>query len=264
MIEISDSLMNDILEISSEQRILILSHLSDEKLKLSELAKKINTTSPEIHRNLERLSKANLVKKDSEGLYMLSTYGETFLALIPTLSFMSKNKKYFADHTFGNLPVKFIQRIGNLSNSQIITGVSRVLETWKDMFDNSKEYIYGILYEEPLYLIEPIITKAKEGVKIQSIFSDLAIVPKGRKELLEKLGFSNVLEHGSVERKIRKDVQIVVVINEKESSVMFPNKDGVDMSNMFFSNDPNFHEWCLDYFRYCWYDSETFSERKIK
>lgn len=264
MIEIDDSLMDDILEISSEQRMLILSHLSDKKLKLSELAKKIDTTSPEVHRNLERLTNANLIKKDNDGLYMLSTYGETFLTVIPTISFMSKNKKYFTNHTFGNLPTKFIQRIGSLSNSHIITGVSNVLETWKDIFGNSKDYIYGILYEEPLYLIEPIINKAKEGIKIQSIFSDLAIVPKGRKELLEKLEFNNILEQGCVERKIRKDVQIVVVMNEKESSVMFPTKEGVDMSNMFFSDDPNFHEWCLDYFRFCWYGSEIFSERKFK
>lgn len=263
--DVDESLIGDLLEISSEQRMLILLHLSDQRLKLSEIAKKIDATSPEVHRNLERLTKSNLIKKDNDGFYTLSTYGTTFLSVIPTISFMSKNKKYFADHTFGNIPLKFIQRIGSLSNSQIITGVSRVLETWKEMFGNSKEYIYGILYEEPLDLIEPVINKAKEGVKIQSIFSDMAIVPKGRKELLEKLGFSNIMEHGYVERKIKKDVQVVVVINEKEASVMFPNKEGeVDMSRMFFSVDPAFHEWCLDYFRYCWYGSEAFSERKIK
>jgi hypothetical protein len=25
-----------------------------------------------------------------------------------------------------------------------------------------------------------------------------------------------------------------------------------------------FHEWCLDYFRYCWYGSNSFQESKLE
>ena len=56
----------------------------------------------------------------------------------------------------------------------------------------------------------------------------------------------------------------VIVLNEKEACVLFPNKQGEpDMSEMFYGNDPMFHEWCLDYFRYCWYGSDTFQESKL-
>ena len=64
---------------------------------------------------------------------------------------------------------------------------------------------------------------------------------------------------------MKKDVKIVVVLNEKEACVMFPTIDGeADMSEMFYSNDTLFHEWCLDYFRYCWYGSDVFQESKLK
>jgi len=35
------------------------------------------------------------------------------------------------------------------------------------------------------------------------------------------------------------------------------------MSKMFYGDAELFHEWCLDYFRYCWHGSETFSETKL-
>jgi len=46
--------------------------------------------------------------------------------------------------------------------------------------------------------------------------------------------------------------------------VLFPTLDGdADMREMFYSKDHLFHEWCLDYFRYCWYNSGPFQESKI-
>ena len=74
----------------------------------------------------------------------------------------------------------------------------------------------------------------------------------------------SLLEKGLVERKMKKDVSVVVVLNEKEACVIFPTLDGTaDMREMFYSNDLLFHEWCLDYFRYCWYGSGVFQEGKL-
>ena len=90
-------------------------------------------------------------------------------------------------------------------------------------------------------------------------------MPKGRKELLSKLGFSKLIEGGLVERKMKDRVETMVVLNEKEACVLFADLKGEsDLSEMFYSNDPMFHEWCLDYFRYCWYGSDVFQESKLK
>jgi hypothetical protein len=54
-------------------------------------------------------------------------------------------------------------------------------------------------------------------------------------------------------------------MNEKEVCVMFPTINGEsDLSEMFYSKDTMFHEWCLDYFRYSWYGSDVFVESKLK
>lgn len=65
--------------------------------------------------------------------------------------------------------------------------------------------------------------------------------------------------------KERKDVKVGVFLSENEACVMFPTLDDeTDISEIFYSQNQVFHEWCLDYFRYCWYGSEAFQESKLK
>jgi predicted transcriptional regulator len=255
----------DFLELSSEQRLNIIFNLLLKKTKISNMAKELDATVQEVHRNFERLSDAGLIKKDNDGYYDLTTYGRTMCTQVPSLLFLSKNRKYFETHDFGDIPMKFIQRIGALAEGQQVKGFVKVLEQWKSIYKNADEYIYQIFTEVPLDLIEPLLNKVKNGVKLNYIFSESVIIPKGGKELLAKLGTKNLLEKGLVERKIKKDVNVVVVLNEKEACVVFPTLDeAADMREMFYSKDPLFHEWCLDYLRYCWYGSSAFQEGKLK
>ena len=264
MEDIFENASENFLELSSHQRLEILFNLSEKNEKITSMAKKLGATTQEVHRNFMRLEDGGFIAKEKDGTYGLTTYGKTMCSQVPTLVFLSKNRKYFETHEFGDVPKKFVLRIGQLSDSQYVKGITKVLETWKDIFSNSKKYISGILVEEPLELIEPLVKKAKSGVKVQSIFSESAIIPKGRKQLLEKLDFNKLAEKKQVERKMKKIVKTVVVLNEKEACVSFPKINGdSNITELFYSTDPNFHEWCLDYFRYCWYGSDLFQERKL-
>ena len=227
----------------------------------------MGATVPEVYRNFERLVKADLVMKDADGYYELTTYSKTICALVPSLHFVSQNRKYFKNHDFGDIPQKFIQRIGALDEGKYVKGFVKVLEQWKEIYKNSDQYICNILSEVHynVDLIEPIVDKVKNGIKLNSIISESAIIPKERKQILEKIGLKKLMETGRIERKMKKEVKVVVVLNEKEACVMFPTIDGdADMSEMFYGNDPHFHEWCLDYFTYCWNTSSAFQESKLK
>lgn len=261
--DVNESASN-FLELSSWQRLAIIQILQVKKSKLSTLAKELDATPPEVFRNLERMEKNGLVKKIASGQYTLTEFGKTVLVLIPSITFVTKNREYFKDHELGEIPEKFIQRIGSLSTGKMIKGYTRVIENWKQIFDNANEYVYGILVEEPLEIIEPLVNKSKKGVKINSIFSDFAVLPKGRKKILKKSDVKKLIQDGMIERKIKKNVKSVVVLNENEACVMFPRKGEPDISKSFYSDDSKFHEWCLDYFRYLWYGSEVFLESKLK
>jgi len=257
----------DLFEIASEQRLGILLKLYEKRSTISVIAKELDATVPEVFRNFERLSKAGLIEKDSEGTYGLSIYGKTVCIQIPSLVFFAQHKKYFKSHTLGNLQTKFIQRIGSLASGQHIKGVVKVLEKWKEVYKNADKHIYNVLSEVTYTkdVIEEIISKLDKKINIKSIFSEFSILPNERKEVLDKFSFKKYIDEGILERRMLKEVQIAVILNEKEACVMFPNKDGeVDLSEMLSSTEPDFIEWCLDYFYECWKDSSIFQERKLK
>lgn len=262
-----EKIAKDFLEISSQQRIEILSKLLNEKSRVAIMAKELDATVPEVFRNFGRLVQANMIAKESDGDYGITSYGKIICGQIPSIAFLSQNKKYFREHDFGDLPQKFLQRIGALATGKHIKGFVKILEQWKEIYKNSNEYIYNILFEVSYDtdLLESLVKKVNKGVKVNSIFSESAIIPKERKQILEKLGFKKLIEQGLIERKMKENVQVVVVLNEKEACVMFPKSGGeVDVSEMFYSDSPDFHEWCLDYFKHCWRDSKVFQESKLK
>jgi predicted transcriptional regulator len=258
------------IELASEQRLSILLKLTEQDTKLSQLAKDLGVTMQEVHRNVNRLMEVGLIKKNSEGRFSLTTFGNTIIMQIPAYDFLSRNKEYFLDHNLGQIPMKFVHRIGALNNSEYVAGLVAVIERWKQLYNESSEYIYGMAPQIPLELIESVIPKVKDdGVKFNYILPQKAIVPKKRTQLLSQAGFYDLLkmEKKVVDRRMVERVHVAVVLNEKQATVMFPTvKDKIvaDMNSMFYSRDDSlFHEWCLDYFRYCWYNSKPFDESKL-
>ena len=263
----SENIANEFLELASEQRLNILINLLEQNLNISKLAKLLGATNPEVHRNVGRLSKNGLIIKNPEGNYELTTYGKTTLALIPSISFVSENKNFFNSHTLNNVESKFIQRIGALQNKQRIKGFVKVLEKWQKMQENADKFIYNILSEVPYSkdIINVILKKLENDVYIKSIFSETAVIPENRKKMFEELGFQKFVTNGNLERKISKTNVMGLLITDKEAGVFFQKKDGdLDLSEMFTSTEKEFREWCMDYFEYCWKNSTSFQESKLK
>ena len=102
------------IELAGELRRQMVIKLSQESIRLTELAKELNATMQEAHRNINRLIEVGLIEKDSEGLLSLTTYGRIMLKQLPTFAFLTEHKEYFTEHTLGDLPMKFIQRLGAL------------------------------------------------------------------------------------------------------------------------------------------------------
>ena len=259
-------------ELGSAQRIAIMFKIAESKCNLARLSKDLDSTMPEVRRNLVRLTNSGFIERESDGTFVLTTFGKTIIEQIPTLDFLSRNKDYFSDHTFSPLPLKFRRRIGSLSNSMLISGLVSVEERLKDIYDNSQEYAYAMLPEVPLDLIECIVGRLKKAGNKDFRFSYIlpthAIVPKRRRELLDALRFDELVKNGTVERRMVNSLLIGVALNDKQACVMFPriqrnNKIEIDMNSMLYSDNPDFHEWCLDYYRYSWHNARSFEERGL-
>lgn len=252
-------------ELASEQRLAIIFRLNEKSAKISQLAKDLDITMQEAHRNVSRLQDAGLIEKDPEGIFSLTTFGNTITKQIPTFNYLSKHKEYFSEHILGELPIKFIMRLGALDKCEFVKGIVAILERWKDIYREAEEYIYEIVPQVPIDLIEPAVSRVKQGVKYSYVLPKDAIIPKGRKDLLKKLGHNELLNKAAIERHMVESVKVAVILNEKQAAVLFPTQKGeTDMNMIFYSIDRVFHEWCLDYFRYRWYGSDIFDESKLK
>jgi hypothetical protein len=159
-----------------------------------------------------------------------------------------------------------------LSNSKLISGLVSVDERVNDIYNRSQEYVYAMIPEVPIDLIESIVARLKKVVNKQFRFSYIlsthSTVPKRRKQLLEGLGFDEMLKKGTVERKMVNSLLIGVVLNDEQACVMFPgiqrnNKIEIDMNSMFYGDDSDSHEWYLDYYRYIWHDARAFDEKGL-
>jgi predicted transcriptional regulator len=253
-------------ELASQQRLSIIFSLSQNKSTLSQLSKDLRITMQEVHRNINRLQDAGLIEKDPRGIFSLTTFGNTIIKQIPTFDFLSLHKEYFSEHTLGEVPMKFEQRIGALDDCELIRGIVAILELWKQIYRDSESYILEIIPQVPLDLIEPILVRVRDkGTRLYYIFPEDVIIPKGRSELLRRLRFDELYKTGRIERRMVDKVQVAVVLNEKKASILFPTQRGeTDMNMMFYSEDRLFHDWCLDYFWFRWYSSNTFEEDKLK
>jgi predicted transcriptional regulator len=195
----------------------------------------------------------------------LTTLGHAILGLTPNLAFIIKNKKYFLNHPIDSLPQKFISRFGELFDCKLVTSNVNVFEYWKNIYKNSQEYIYNILYDVPYFddFTKPISEKLSQGIKIKSIFYEHAMVSDSRGDVVKK--FKKHIDNGDIQRMMIKNIGAAVILNEKQSCLIFPDLDGkLDAGYAFTSDNPLFHQWCFDYFNYSWYNAFPFIEKKLE
>ena len=252
-------------ELAGDLRLSMLARLNERDYRLSQLASELEATMQEAHRNMMRLIDSGMVSKGKEGELVLTSYGKTIVSLVPSYEFLYKNREFFLDHSLGDLPVKFVQRMGAFSGCEIVHGVMAILQRWKTLYGETEQFIKEIMAQVPLDLIETISDRIDSGVKFSYIFSSNAVVPKGRTQLLQKVGWRNFISKGMVERRMVADVKVMAIFNEKQGCVMFPNQKGEpDLNVMFYGESQEFLDWCSDFFDYHWRTAGTFDEGKLK
>ena len=252
--------------LASEQRLDIIIALQTQPATTSNLAKILDVSIPLLHRNIQNLSSANIIKKNIDGRYELTSFGTLLSSHIPSIRFMLKNKEYFSNHKFGNLPLKFIHRLSSLENGVQINGYVNVAKKFIDIHKNANAYLCNILVEvlSSEDFLQTIVEKASNKIQFKNIFSDSAIVTSDRRELNQKFDILKFVRTGVIQRKMIKNADIVITLNEKESLVIFPLLDGqTDYSTAFYSNDSEFHAWCFDYFQEIWKNANSFQESKL-
>lgn len=264
--EDSDRVSELLLDLASQKRRGILLGIKNNDFGITKLAESLDSTPPEIHRNVERLLKDGLIQKDAEREYVLSSICEAMLNQIFTIEFFEKHSKYFKKHGFAGLPAKFLLRLGQLNDCKEINGFVRVQEEWNKIYQEAEKFVCNVLYEVSYSsdIVKTVISQVNKGVRFRSIFSADAIVSNQRQSALGSKSLKKALTSGKIERKTNSNVRFVLVMNERQACLSFPNDDSeVDVSSCMSSKSSEFLDWCNDYFEFLWKNSNPFSESNI-
>jgi predicted transcriptional regulator len=245
-------LCNLLFELSNVDRLNIMLELKKKPMKISHVSKKFDFTVQETSRNISRLFGANLIFKDTDGIYHLTPYGEEALNLLSGFEFLSKNKEYFTTHTLSALPPEFTKGIGAIASSKVIGEVTEGLYDFENMVRKAKEYVW-LMADQILASALPLIMEAvNRGVEIKKILPRNVNIPEGIFALANDPAFERAAGAHKLESRYLDRVEVVIFVSEKAAAVGFPSLDGKFDYLGFSIRDETAHKWLKALYLHFW------------
>jgi predicted transcriptional regulator len=247
---VADDLSEILFDLVSPDRLAIVSELSTRKLRLTALSKLSKHTVQECSRDLNRLSESGFVRKDSEGLYEITSLGRAMLSLVPGLKFLVKERKYFLSHDLSFLPAEFIERIGELLAGKRVDHTGLVLDHIRAAVSKAREYVW-LISDQIMPRYPGMGSEYSKNVSVRMVAEQTI-----DKKILSET--KSILPRSEV--GFLHEVKIAMAINESIAGMCFPGLNGkIDFNGGFTGEDTAFRGWCTDLFEHYWSRSERSS-----
>lgn len=229
-------------ELASENRLTILNMLNTESLKMQEIANRLDVTATEVFRQLQRLTEVSLVERLPDGSFTITMYGGLVLHLASSYGFLSRHREYFLEHDIWTIPVPFINRLGELGSTKLLTTIESFNKSI-NIFLDAEEYAWGLSEKgEGTDSIDPLVDKQiDEGLPFKLMVPENILhdaLSQSTSKYIEIRGF--------------KECPAVIVLNEKEAMIFFKFKTGRMDYTGFYGDDPVFINWASELFTYYW------------
>jgi len=252
----SKAFHNLFFEVSNEDRYGILLVLQKKAMRITDIAKEMNLNNPEARRHLTRLSTVSLIQRDVEGLYHLTSYGETCLLLFGEFDFLSSNREYFKTHKLSRLPDQFIKRIGELKETRTL---NNALDFFRFTDRESKEYIWLLVDQFPMNSLGSIMDSFDRGVKLRVIETTDRVLDPDLDAISseESQGLSRARSTPLVEQQMLDEIDLCLFISDSQCVLAFPTSDGKFDYLGFSGTDEHALLWCNELYRYYWDKAET-------
>ena len=240
--EDEDGMQKLFYELSSESRLSILRELQANTIKMQPLARKLDMTDTEAFRQLQRLSDAQLIQKNTNGVYSITQYGRLIMRLSNSFNFAYNHRELLLTRDILRLPEEFIDRIGELSGAEVSTNMFVIINGLEKIIERADEYVWAIA-EKPIESVtETMHSHIAKGIKFRIMYSESLIslyplVPG---------------EQGIVERRTITDIPVTMIVTEKEAGLTFISMDKRSDYAAFRGTDTAFMRWVSDLFLHYW------------
>ncbi len=227
-------------DFSSESRLGIIRELTQQNLRMNDLARKLDLTPTEVFRQLQRLTEASVVQKLPDGTYEITNYGKLTLQLLPSLEFTFRNKEYFLNHDVSRIPYQFVNRMGELSKGTLCMDTIENINRAGHNFKDAEKYAW-LMGEKSLESFDlAMAERGPKGVRFRFL-------------LYEHPQSNPVLGHvPNIEKRTLTSIPCIILCTEKEAGICLASIEGRMDYAGFYSKDPTFINWARDLFLYCW------------
>jgi predicted transcriptional regulator len=231
------------LELASQSRIDILRELQTNKLKMRELARRLDLTATEAFRQLKRLTDASLVQRQPAGSYTIAPFGKLVLELSASFEFVFRHREYFATHDLSAIPASFVNRLGELSQSTLSMETIRNLNQGEAALGQAEHFLWAMIEGPANDRLTPIVTeRGRQGVKFRFLVPEHYLrqvsVPPALAQALEGRGLTVL--------------PATLTISEKVAVVAFNHLGGRADYAGFAATDQDSINWAKDLFLYFW------------
>ena len=215
--------------------------LCTDKLRMSEIARKIDITATEASRQIHRLHEESLIQKEPDGAYILNNYGKLVLHFFSSYSFIFQYKQYFLNHDIWRIPPQFISRLGELSHGTFCEEIAEIVDGIESMMQCSEDNVC-VITDQVMHVHRIVMDeRISKGVKFRALIHKKLINPS-EIQVTDK----------NEERRVLSIIPCLLSITEKQALVSFLSMDGKISNSGFFGNDASFMRWANDFFVYYW------------
>jgi parallel beta-helix repeat protein len=257
-VSLPDEFYNLLFEISNEYRHRILLLLQEEALRITDIAKEMDLNNPETRRHISRLRDAGLIRRDIEGFYHLTPFGELVLRQLKEIEFTSRHREYFESHSLADVPSSFISKISNLGGSMFTDDIMSFLYNIETVIKEAEEYVWFNVDQYPVTTLPSIVKALERGVEFRTIEHEEKIT--GPHLILQAPDEAQTLTRlrttPLIEQKTSAKVDIILYLSEKRCVLAFPDIDGEFDYRGFTATDEQALEWCRDLFLHYWNAAE--------
>ncbi len=248
-----EALLSLFFELSNDTRMGILRALSDKPLRLTALSKELDMPAQEVSRQLSRLERVNVTRKDTEGFYNLTPYAGQLLRLLPSFSFLTDNRLYFTDHSMAWVPDEFVGRVGELEECQPNRDVMMSFHYVEEAIKRSRETII-IVSDQILMSTLPLLSdKVNQGVSFRIIVPKNFELASPVRTFFLSHNEASPTESWENSTRFVDHLGVAMTVSEREIGMLsFPSALGSFDYIGFRSENPEAIRWATDLFEYIW------------
>ncbi|UCF09068.1 MAG: hypothetical protein JSW28_05125 [Thermoplasmata archaeon] len=227
--------------LSHPVKLEILKVIKTQPEPVDRIAEKVDISVQETTIHLDSLHEVGLVDKESDGTYRSGPLGHLTLSILLDFDFVAAHFEYFRDLELSLLPLFFVERLGELKESERMEGAVNNLQYTERVFERAEKSIWVVANEVMLDAVPVVRDRISKGADFRFIIDQTFKPPAGFEITMPQFW-----------RRIWK-IPAATVVTDKEAVVFFLNRKlKVDYSIAFSSKEPTFMKWCTDLVDYLW------------